>query len=71
MPGNIVAKVISTDAGRDEVEDLLTASRDAVRTMLTDNRHIVEALRDALLEHDELVAEEIGEVIVRAVPQPA
>ncbi len=35
------------------------------------NRHIVEALRDALLERDELVGDEILAVIDGAVAQPA
>lgn len=35
--------------------------------MLDENRHVVEALRDALLEHEELVGEEIVEVIGRAI----
>ena len=55
MPGNIVTKVTSVDAGRDEVEQLLRGAKDKVRTMLEDNRNVIEALRDALLERDELV----------------
>jgi hypothetical protein len=31
--------------------------------MLADNRHVVEALRDALLERHELIGDEILEVI--------
>ena len=68
---NLVGKVLSSDEGRQAVAGLLAAARTDVMALLGANRHIVEALRDALLEHDELVAEEIGEVIVRAVPQPA
>jgi hypothetical protein len=34
--------------------------------MLDENRHVVEALRDALLERDELVGEEILAVIATA-----
>jgi cell division protease FtsH len=68
MPGNIVSKVTSTDAGRDEVEAVLRAAKYGVRTMLDDNRHVTEALRDALLERDELVGSEILEVIAQADP---
>ncbi len=68
---NLVGKVLSSDEGRQAVAGLLAAARTDVMALLGANRHIVEALRDALLEHDELVAEEIGAVIVRAVPQPA
>jgi len=66
MPGNIVAKVTSTDAGREEVDRLLREAKDAVGTLLQEHRHVVEALRDALLERDELVGSEILEVITAA-----
>jgi ATP-dependent Zn protease len=68
MPGNIVTKVTSVDAGRDEVEQLLRGAKDKVRTMLEDNRNVIEALRDALLERDELVGKEILDVIASAKP---
>jgi cell division protease FtsH len=61
--GNVVVKVLADESSRHEVEALLAQSRDQVRTMLEDNRHIVEGLRDALLDRDELVAQEILEVI--------
>ena len=64
---NIVAKVISDRAGRAAVEGLLEAARDNVRRMLDSHRGVVEALRDALLEREELIAEEITEVIERAL----
>jgi|GEM_PF-6800666 len=35
------------------------------------NRHVVEALRDALLENDELVGDEITRVIDEAVRRSA
>jgi len=68
VPGgaNIVAKVLSTDSGRDEVEDLLRRAKDEARDMLESNRDVVEALRDALLEREELVGSEILDVIVKA-----
>ena len=44
------AKVLANDAARDEVEHLLARSKAEARTMLKQNRHVVEALRDALLE---------------------
>ncbi len=68
MPGNIVTKVTAVDAGREEVERLLRGAKDEVRTMLEDNRNVVEALRDALLERDELVGIEILDVIASAEP---
>jgi ATP-dependent Zn protease len=66
MPGNIVSKVTAVDAGRDEVDELLRGAKDDVRDMLEDNRHVIEALRDALLERDELVGVEILDVIAGA-----
>ncbi|MGD0380421.1 MAG: AAA family ATPase [Acidimicrobiales bacterium] len=68
MPGNIVTKVTSTDAGRDEVEALLRGAKDEVRAMLEANRHVIETLRDSLLERDELVGNEILDVIASAGP---
>jgi ATP-dependent Zn protease len=66
---NLVAKVLSTDGGRDEVADLLAGAKSEVETLVRANRHIVEALRDALLERDELVGDEIAGVIVAAAHQ--
>ena len=63
IPANLVAKVASTDAGRDRVEAVLTNARAEVRTMLERNRNVVESLRDALLERDELIGDEILDVI--------
>lgn len=60
---NVVAKVISSDDGRDKVEAILAQAKSAVTTLLEDNRFIVEALRDALLQRDELIGEEILQVI--------
>lgn len=65
---NIVAKVTSSDDGKDRVEKLLRSAHDDAKRMLEDNRHLVEALRDALLVRTELIGEEIGDVIVAATP---
>jgi len=66
VDGNIVSRVLGTDAGRIEVEGLLRGAKESVRTMLEANRTIVEALRDALLERDELIGDEIVDVITSA-----
>jgi ATP-dependent Zn protease len=63
---NIVAKVSSTEAGKAKIEELLEATRGEVRSMLDEHRHVIEGLRDALLEHDELIGDEIGEAILAA-----
>jgi cell division protease FtsH len=68
---NLVAKVLSSDEGRREVAEALAARRTEVTSIIESNRHIVEALRDALLEHDELGGEEIASVIRGAAPQLA
>jgi cell division protease FtsH len=70
MPGNIVAKVLSSDSGRDEVEALLGKAKADVRDMLEAHRHVIENLRDELLERDELVGEEILDVIAASAPLP-
>ena len=61
--GNIAAKVLSNDAGRAAVDELLEDARDVARSLVVGNAHILEALRDALLDRDELVGDEIVEVI--------
>ncbi|HMC52495.1 MAG TPA: hypothetical protein VKI64_07015, partial [Acidimicrobiales bacterium] len=63
---NTVAKVISTDEGKEAVEGILDGARAAVRATLSEHRHVVEALRDALLAREELIGEEITDVIVSA-----
>jgi ATP-dependent Zn protease len=60
---NLVAKVLSSDESRQAVEKILADARSAVRTLLADNLATVEALRNALLDRDELVGDEITEVI--------
>ena len=66
--GNVVAKVLASDRERSQVEDMLEQAKGRVHTMLEEHRHVVEALRDALLEQDELVGHEILDVITGAVP---
>ena len=64
---NIVARVASTDDGKARIEERLGAARLRARAMVAENRHVVEALRDALLERYELIGDEILEVIHEAV----
>ena len=63
---NIVGRVLADDRGRDAVEALLQRQKATVKQLLLDNRHLVEALRDALLDRDELVGLEITEVLETA-----
>ncbi|HET9771707.1 MAG TPA: AAA family ATPase, partial [Acidimicrobiia bacterium] len=60
---NIVAKVASTDEGKARIEERLASARVRARVMLAEHRHVVEALRDALLDRHELIGDEILEVI--------
>ncbi len=66
--GGIVSKVLSTDSGRAEVEDLLAQSKASAPPMLEEHRHVVEALRDALLDREELIGEDILAVITGSQP---
>ncbi|HVV38427.1 MAG TPA: AAA family ATPase [Acidimicrobiales bacterium] len=63
---NIVAKVSSTEDGRERIEALLRQLHDDARATLESHRHLVEGLRDALLQRDELIGDEIVEIIVAA-----
>jgi cell division protease FtsH len=63
---NLTAKVLSSDDGKEKVEEILFGAKARVTAMLEEHRHIVEALRDALLDRDELIGDEILEVIENA-----
>jgi ATP-dependent Zn protease len=63
---NIVGRVLADGRGRDAVEALLQEQKRAVKQLLLDNRHLVEALRDALLDRAELVGTEITDVLEAA-----
>ncbi len=64
---NLVAKVLGDGDGKQRVEDILEAQRQRVREVLEENRDVHAALRDALIERDELVRDEIGDVIEKAL----
>ncbi|RKS72420.1 ATP-dependent Zn protease [Motilibacter peucedani] len=64
--GGLVGRVLGDSAGRDAVEQLLQDQKAVVRTLLGANRHLVAALRDALLEHHELVGSAITDVLEAA-----
>lgn len=68
---NLVAKVLGDPDAKQAVEDILADQKERVRALLEERRHVVAALRDALLDRDELVAEEIRRVIEDAVAAPA
>ena len=62
--------MLADEARRSEVEALLTSSKESVGQMLEEYRHVVEALRDALLLRSELIGEEILDVIRQAQVHP-
>ncbi|MEM8902155.1 MAG: AAA family ATPase [Actinomycetota bacterium] len=64
--GNVVAKVLANKEARSEVEELLAASRRRVEELLTRRLDVLVALRDALLDREELVGDEILSVIASA-----
>jgi ATP-dependent Zn protease len=63
---NLVGRVLGDGPGRRAVEELLEEQKAQVVSLLQDNKHLVEALRDALLERDELIGSEIVEVLESA-----
>ena len=65
---NLVGRVLADEAGRSRVDALLHEQRDHAREVLGANRHLVEALRDALLQRHELIGDEITDVIKAAEP---
>lgn len=60
---NLVGRVLADPAGREAVEAILDEQREVARRLLRSHRHVVAALRDALLERHELVGREILDVI--------
>ncbi|MCU1603213.1 MAG: ATPase central domain protein [Frankiales bacterium] len=63
---NIVGRVLADTQGRQAVEDVLQKHKQRARDLLLENRHLVEALRDALVERHELLGREITEVLEAA-----
>ncbi|MBI1376731.1 MAG: AAA family ATPase [Frankiales bacterium] len=67
---NIVGRVLADGDGRARVERILQEQKAATRALLSENRHLVEALRDALLERHELIGREITDVLEAASAAP-
>ena len=70
LAGNLVDKVLGDRAARAELDALLMGSCDSAKAIVESHPRVVEALRDALLERDELVGMEIVEVIEAALERP-
>jgi ATP-dependent Zn protease len=67
--GDLVSRVMGDAEGRQMLEALLTRQKDLVRSLLAANRHLVQALRDALLLRHELIGREIEQVLESAQAQ--
>jgi ATP-dependent Zn protease len=64
---NIVAKVLGNPETKEKVEDILEAQHELARAVMAENSDVHAALRDALIERDELVRDEIVEVIEKTI----
>jgi ATP-dependent Zn protease len=63
---NIVGRVLADPEGRAAVEKILQREKAQVRVLMSENRSLVEALRDALIERHELIGREITDVLEAA-----
>jgi hypothetical protein len=64
---NLVGKVLSDGETKRKVEDIMAGQLERVKACLEANRDVVMALRDALIERDELLGDSIVEVIETAL----
>jgi len=64
---NLVGKVLADSEAKRRVESILDEQKKRARQILDENRDVLFALRDALMQRDELVGDEIGAVIVEAL----
>ena len=63
---NLVGRVLADGDGRRRVEDLMQQQKARAHSLIDANRHLVEALRDALLERHELIGREITDILEAA-----
>ena len=74
LEGNLVDKVLGDKDARGELDALLMQACDTAKAIVDTHPEVVEALRDQLLERDELVGSEITDIIeaaLAATPEPA
>jgi len=64
---NLVAKVLSNEDTKKEVEEILRLHKDQVSYLLEANRDLVDALRDALLDREELLGDDIMGVLEKTI----
>jgi cell division protease FtsH len=63
MGGNPIQATLTDPGRREEVDALLSDARAQVRALLTRKRHVVEGVKGALLEREELIGDEIEELM--------
>jgi cell division protease FtsH len=66
LEAGLVSRVLADDRCRPLVEELLSRLRGETKDLLATNRHLVEALRDALLARHELIGHEITDALEAA-----
>ncbi len=66
---NLVGRVLGDADGRRRVEEILNAQKALVSELLERHQHLVVALRDALLDREELVGDQITAVLEHAAVQ--
>jgi cell division protease FtsH len=64
--GDLVSRVLGDTVARELVESLLARQKQEAHALLASHRHLVTALRDALLERHELIGHEIEDVLTAA-----
>ncbi|MFA5889571.1 MAG: AAA family ATPase [Actinomycetota bacterium] len=68
-PG-LVGRVMASTEAKKQVDSLLQREKTAVKALLEENQHLVLALRDALMDRDELIGDEITSVLEDAGGKP-
>ena len=63
---NLVGRVLGDGQGRAKVEEMMQEQKVLIKARLEANQHLIAALRDALLERNELVGREIQAVLEAA-----
>ena len=60
---NLVGRVLGDTEGRQRVEELLQEQKTVIKGKLEANQHLIAALRDALIDRNELIGHEIKDVL--------
>lgn len=63
LDGDPIKAILSDSERKKEIDELLQSCRRQVTTLLESKRHVVEGIRDALLDKEELIGDEIEELM--------